>query len=220
MKIGVLGAGGWGSALANLLAGNGHEVIVWSIDEREVAMLKEFHEQRDRLPGVILNSSIEYTTDASKAVIGQKMIVCAVPSPFVRSTAKRVMPIENEVIWEYSNGELVKSETLGVWKTHDGMDIAASVGTDVKAACTGKVKEIKDDPLWGICVVIDHGDGYETHYYGLDKSLEVKEGSNVESGQKIGVTGTIECESKLAPHLHFAVKQNGKWVSPKEYING
>lgn len=72
----------------------------------------------------------------------------------------------------------------------------------------------------GICVVIDHGDGYETHYYGLDKSLEVKEGSNVESGQKIGVTGTIECESKLAPHLHFAVKQNGKWVSPKEYING
>ena len=37
MKIGVLGAGGWGSALANLLAGNGHEVIVWSIDEREVA---------------------------------------------------------------------------------------------------------------------------------------------------------------------------------------
>ena len=67
---------------------------------------------------------------------------------FVRSTAKRVMPIENEVIWEYSNGELVKSETLGVWKTHDGMDIAASVGTDVKAACTGKVKEIKDDPLW------------------------------------------------------------------------
>ena len=43
MKIGVLGAGGWGSALANLLAGNGHEVTVWSIDEREVAMLKEFH---------------------------------------------------------------------------------------------------------------------------------------------------------------------------------
>ena len=40
---------------------------------------------------------------------------------FVRSTAKRVMPIENEVIWEYSNGELVKSETLGVWKTHDGI---------------------------------------------------------------------------------------------------
>lgn len=105
-------------------------------------------------------------------------------------------------------------------ETHDGMDIAAAQGTDVKVACTGKVKEIKDDPLWGVCVIIDHGDGYETHYYGLDKSLEVKEGSEVESGQKIGVTGTIECESKLAPHLHFAVKQSGKWISPKEYVNG
>ncbi len=139
---------------------------------------------------------------------------------FVRSTAKRVMPIDGEVIWEYSNGELVKSETLGVWKTHDGMDIAASEGTDVKAACAGKVKEIKDDALWGICVTIDHGDGFETYYYGLDKALEVKEGSEVESGEKIGVTGTIECESKLAPHLHFAVKENGKWISPKDYVSG
>ena len=104
MKIGVLGAGGWGSALANLLAGNGHEVIVWSIDEREVAMLKEFHEQRDRLPGVILNSSIEYTTDASKAVIGQKMIVCAVPSPFVRSTAKNIADKQRTAYRECQQG--------------------------------------------------------------------------------------------------------------------
>ena len=99
--------GGWGSALANLLAGNGHEVIVWSIDEREVAMLKEFHEQRDRLPGVILNSSIEYTTDASKAVIGQKMIVCAVPSPFVRSTAKNIAD-------KVSNGQLIVNVSKGI----------------------------------------------------------------------------------------------------------
>ena len=107
MKIGVLGAGGWGSALANLLAGNGHEVIVWSIDEREVAMLKEFHEQRDRLPGVILNNSIEYTTDASKAVIGQKMIVCAVPSPFVRSTAKSIAD-------KVSDGQLIVNVSKGI----------------------------------------------------------------------------------------------------------
>lgn len=107
MKIGVLGAGGWGSALANLLAGNGHEVIVWSIDEREVAMLKEFHEQRDRLPGVILNNSIEYTTDTSKAVIGQDMIVCAVPSPFVRSTAKSIAD-------KVSDGQLIVNVSKGI----------------------------------------------------------------------------------------------------------
>ena len=107
MKIGVLGAGGWGSALANLLAGNGHEVIVWSIDEREVAMLREFHEQRDRLPGVILNNSIDYTTDASSAVMGQDMVVCAVPSPFVRSTARSVAGYVQE-------GQLIVNVSKGI----------------------------------------------------------------------------------------------------------
>ncbi|MBO5261164.1 MAG: NAD(P)-dependent glycerol-3-phosphate dehydrogenase [Coprococcus sp.] len=112
MKIGVLGAGGWGSALANLLAGNGHKVIVWSIDEKEVAMLKEYHEQRDRLPGVILNTSIEYTTDVSLAVLNQDMIVCAVPSPFVRSTAKSIAPLvaDKQLIVNVSKG--IEESTL------------------------------------------------------------------------------------------------------------
>ena len=125
----------------------------------------------------------------------------------------------------YTPYEKVKAVILGQDPYHNegqahGLSFSVKPGVETPPSLVNIFKEIKDDPLWGICVVIDHGDGYETHYYGLDKSLEVKEGSNVESGQKIGVTGTIECESKLAPHLHFAVKQNGKWVSPKEYING
>jgi glycerol-3-phosphate dehydrogenase (NAD(P)+) len=106
MKIGVLGAGGWGSALANLLAGNGHEVTVWSIDQEEVAMLKEYHEQRDRLPGVILNTSIEYTTNPQLAVVGMEMVVCAVPSPFVRNTAKTIAGdvVEGQLIVNVSKG--------------------------------------------------------------------------------------------------------------------
>jgi len=88
--IGILGAGSWGSALANLLANNGHELTVWSIDEKEISMLKEFHEQKDRLPGVILNKNIEYTTDIEKTVTGKDIIVCAVPSPFIRGTVKKL----------------------------------------------------------------------------------------------------------------------------------
>ena len=93
---------------------------------------------------------------------------------FINITAERVMPVEGEIINPYSNGELVKSETLGVWKTHDGIDIAAELGTEVKSATGGKVISVRDDPLWGICVIIDHYDGYEGHYYGLDKALSVK----------------------------------------------
>ncbi len=88
MKIGIWGAGSWGTALANLLAGNGHLVTVWSIDAKEIEMLNNYHEQRDRLPGVILHSSIEFTTDMEYATRDKELIVCAVPSPFVRSTAK------------------------------------------------------------------------------------------------------------------------------------
>ncbi len=137
---------------------------------------------------------------------------------FINITAERMMPVDGEIINEYSNGELVKSETLGVWKTHDGIDIATEYGTEVKSATSGKVIAVRDDPLWGICVIIDHYDGYEGHYYGLDKALSVKEQTVVDAGQVIGKTAEFDCESKLAPHLHFAVKCNDKWIDPSEFL--
>ncbi|MDD5999267.1 MAG: NAD(P)-dependent glycerol-3-phosphate dehydrogenase, partial [Lachnospiraceae bacterium] len=87
-KICILGAGSWGTALSILLAGNGHQVSVWSIDPEEVLMLNDYREQRDKLPGVIVPSSIEFTTNMQSAIDGAEIVVCAVPSPFVRSTMK------------------------------------------------------------------------------------------------------------------------------------
>ncbi len=88
MKVCVLGAGSWGTALSIVLANNGHDVTVWSIDPEEVLMLKDYREQRDKLPGVMVPSVIEFTTDMEMAVTGASLVVCAVPSPFVRSTMK------------------------------------------------------------------------------------------------------------------------------------
>lgn len=87
-KICVLGAGSWGTALSILLSGNGHDVTVWSIDPEEVLMLKDYREQREKLPGVIVPSTIEFTTDMEMALRDAEIVVCAVPSPFVRSTMK------------------------------------------------------------------------------------------------------------------------------------
>lgn len=87
-KVCVLGAGSWGTALSIVLANNGHDVIVWSIDAEEVLMLKDYGEQRDKLPGVILPNTIEFTTDMESALQDAEMVVCAVPSPFVRLTMK------------------------------------------------------------------------------------------------------------------------------------
>lgn len=126
MNIGILGAGSWGSALANLLAGNGHDVVVWSVDEKEIAMLNEYREQKDRLPGVKLNETIKFTVDLSEALVDKNMIVCAVPSPFVRGTMKKAAPYikEGQLIVNVSKGieeatltplvEIIEEEIPGV----------------------------------------------------------------------------------------------------------
>lgn len=131
----------------------------------------------------------------------------------------KTMPVTGEIINPYSNGELVKSVTLDVWKTHDGADIAAAEGTAVASCMKGTVKEISDDPLWGVYVIIDHGDGVEGHYCGLAETLNVKAGQEVKMGEIIGQVGnTAEIECKLDPHLHFGITKNGGWVDPIAFV--
>lgn len=89
-KIGMIGAGSWGTALTWLLTNNGHEVTVWSALADEVEMLKKEHEQKSKLPGVILADSVIFTTDLKEAVEQKDLLVLAVPSPFTRSTAHQL----------------------------------------------------------------------------------------------------------------------------------
>ncbi|MCL2637549.1 MAG: M23 family metallopeptidase [Oscillospiraceae bacterium] len=133
----------------------------------------------------------------------------------MRSRVPVVMPVEGEIGEPFSNGELVKSRTLGVWKTHDGVDIKAPLGTPVVSMTNGTVNEVYSDPLWGICVVIDHGDGILGSYFGLDKNVTVSVGQEVSSGDVIGAVGnTAEVEITESPHLHFGVRKNGEWIDP------
>lgn len=133
--------------------------------------------------------------------------------------ARNILPVEGEVSHPFSNGELVKSETLGVWKTHDGCDILCPLGTQVKSMSSGVVKEIREDPLWGVCVVVEQTNGLEVHYCGLAKELEIKAGQNVQEGGIIGKTSdTCQAEILQEPHLHLAVKQGGKWIDPMSVI--
>ncbi len=134
-------------------------------------------------------------------------------------TQPNVMPVNGDIINPFSNGELVKDETLGVWKTHDGVDIKADVGTQVKAMNKGRVLEVKNDPLWGNCIVIDHGSGLVGYYYSLSKAMNVTEGDQVNAGDVIGAVGdTAECEAGELSHLHFGLKKNGQWIDPLEFI--
>lgn len=130
-----------------------------------------------------------------------------------------VMPVDGEVAKPFSNNELVKSETTGTWQTHNGVDILAATGTPVRAIDNGTVVEVVNDPLWGICVSIDHENGIVSRYCNLSPSLELQEGETVESGQTIGVIGdTADMESKMESHLHFEVKKGGSYIDPYEYV--
>lgn len=131
-----------------------------------------------------------------------------------------VMPVNGEIINAFSGGELVKSETLGVWKTHDGVDIKADKGTAVKSMNKGVVTKVWEDTLWGYSVTIDHGNGIVGHYHSLTSAVAVSEGDEVNSGDVIGYVGeSAAVESTLGAHLHFALKQNGEWIDPIGYIN-
>ena len=69
-EIGVIGAGSWGTALAVVLAHNGHQVTVWSILEEEVEMLTREHEHKDKLPDVRIPETVTFTTDLKTAAEG------------------------------------------------------------------------------------------------------------------------------------------------------
>ena len=110
--------------------------------------------------------------------------------------------------------------TLGYWETHDGVDIKGKVGKKVVAMTAGTVIKVIEDPLFGTEVIIDHGNNIEGHYYNLKKAVDVAEGDKVNAGEKIGAVGkTADVESKLPTHLHFGIKQNGKWIDPISFIN-
>lgn len=129
------------------------------------------------------------------------------------------MPIEGEIFTPYSNGALVKSETLGDWRTHNGVDIAAEQGAAVKAAAKGKVTALRSDALWGYVVEITHSNGVVSTYCGLAKQPSVKEGDSVKLGQVIGLIGYIPAESLMPSHLHFECRQNGKLIDPMSLMS-
>ena len=106
-KISVLGAGSWGTALAVVLHKNGHEVTIWSIAQDEIDMLKKEREHKDKLPGVKIAEEIGLTTDLKEAISGRDMLVVAVPSPYIRSTAKSMAPYVED-------GQLLVSVAKGI----------------------------------------------------------------------------------------------------------
>ena len=105
--ISVIGSGSWGTALAWLLRNNGHRVTLWSYLREENEMFLKYRENVDKLPGVLLDQEVVFTNQLEESISGRDMLVLAVPSPAIRSTARNMRGLVSE-------GQLIVNVAKGI----------------------------------------------------------------------------------------------------------
>lgn len=131
-----------------------------------------------------------------------------------------ILPLQGEMMQEYSPEQLVKSKTMNDWRVHPGVDIRGDIGAQVKAAAAGIVTKAYFDDMLGVTVVIQHADGIETIYSNLQTAMLVEEEQEVSQGTVIGGVGvTAPSEISEPPHLHFEMKKDGLFINPFDYID-
>ena len=124
-------------------------------------------------------------------------------------------PLNGEIQKMYSLDKVIYSKTLEQWKTHDGIDISADEGTEVKSIEKGVVDSIQNDSFYGTTIQIEHKSGYRSVYCNLDENVYVSVGDSVIKGQKIGKVGNTSIGEYLDdPHLHFMLYLNDESINP------
>lgn len=128
-------------------------------------------------------------------------------------------PVKGVILRDYSVETLSLDPTLGDWRTHGGLDIAAAQGVQVIAMSAGTVTQVYNDGLMGTTVVVDHGGGLQSWYCNLDPDTAVQEGDAVEIGGVLGKIGTSAiAEVGVSSHLHLETTLDGQMVDPREYL--
>ncbi len=111
-KIGVIGAGSWGTTLADLLAKRGHEVTLWAYEPELVAEMRDTRVNSLFLADITLSPALAFTNDLTEAVSGKELILCVVPTQVLRGVIRQTLPAipPDAVIVSASKG--IELETL------------------------------------------------------------------------------------------------------------
>lgn len=104
-----------------------------------------------------------------------------------------------------------------VKRHHDGIDLAAPVGAPIRAIAGGQVMYADPHGGYGRYIVVQHDDGYTSHYGHCDK-MDVTPGQHVAAGQVIGTVGSSGMST--GPHLHFEIRRDGKAYHPESFLPG
>ena len=128
-------------------------------------------------------------------------------------------PVSGSITVAFSPDDLVFNKTMQDWRTHNGVDIAADLGTRVLAIAAGTVSEVYADDMYGTTVVIDHGDGLKSIYQNLASIPTVEAGDQVQRGDVIGSIGdTALAETSQETHLHLVMTLYDELVDPMDYL--
>jgi len=168
----------------------------------------------------IQNTTNESTNStAENKVTENKIVENVAPKEEIKKELTFKMPVQGEILREFAKDNLVYSETLKEWITHLGIDIASEKTSVVKASEEGTVKAIKNDPRYGLTVIIEHSNGYKTIYSNLFTAEFIVEGEKVSQGQTIGTIGTTAVfEVADEPHLHFELLKDDEYLDPMIYL--
>ena len=126
-------------------------------------------------------------------------------------------PVSGRVLAVWSGDELVYNETLGDWRTHNGVDYACEAGEEVLAPVSGTVESFAAEGNWGIVAAIRDGEGRLWRVCALEDAA-VSQGDAVTAGQKLGRAGSITGESALDPHIHLEVLDGDKYLDPVQLV--
>lgn len=129
-------------------------------------------------------------------------------------------PVKGDILKAFSVDNLLYSSTLQEWTVHNGIDIKADKTSIVCAVADGTVKSIKNDPRYGLTVIIEHDNGFKSVYSNLLTSEFVVEGEKVKKDQTIGTVGnSANFEVADESHLHFELLKDNEYVDPMMYLN-
>ncbi len=190
------------------------EEIVWETPQTPVGDTLE-DQPKPSSSSSQSSSSSSWDEPSSQPSASSEQAVIS-PTPL---KSESVLPVAGEVISVYSDKKLVRNETLGDWRTHDGVDFKAAENEDVVAIQTGTVLEVSNDPLWGWSVELDHGDGVISTICGLTENVSVTKGERVSAGQVVGRVGQIPCEIAMGSHIHLSVTKDGEYIDPLVWMD-
>lgn len=128
-----------------------------------------------------------------------------------------LLPLNSNVSKDFSDGEMIYSETMNDWRSHNGIDIKGNIGDNAIAVQDGTVLEVVNDEIWGDIIVIQHGNGLKARYCGVKATVKPEE--KIEQGQVIGTVVAIPAEEKDGVHIHLETEVDGKLVDPIKALN-